>query len=70
MGAGVSVSPSTILRWVVRYAEEFATQWLAFEERAGRSWRADETYPKVGGQWMSCIELSMNKAGRLKLNRI
>ena len=41
---GVSVSPSTILRWVVRYAEEFASRWLAFEQRVGRSWRADETY--------------------------
>jgi transposase-like protein len=49
---GVSVSPSTILRWVVRYAEEFANRWLAFEQRVGRSWRADETYVKVGGQWM------------------
>jgi transposase-like protein len=49
---GVSVSPSTILRWVVRYAEEFASRWLAFEQRVGRSWRADETYIKVGGQWM------------------
>jgi transposase-like protein len=49
---GVSVSPCTILRWVVRYAEELATRWLAFEQRVGRSCRADETYVKVGGQWM------------------
>jgi transposase-like protein len=49
---GVSVSPSTILRWVVRYAEEFANRWLQFEQRVGRSWRADETYVKVGRQWM------------------
>ena len=31
---GVSVSPSTILRWVVRYAEEFANRWQ-FERRVG-----------------------------------
>ena len=49
---GVLVAPSTILRWVVRYSEEFARRWLQFERRVGRSWRADETYVKVRGQWM------------------
>jgi len=49
---GISVSPSTILRWVIRYAEEFANRWLPFEQRVGGSWRADETYVKAGGQWM------------------
>jgi transposase-like protein len=41
---GVLVAPCTILRWVVRYSEEFAKRWLHFEQRVGRSWRADETY--------------------------
>ena len=36
----------------MRYAEEFANRWLHFEQRVGRSWRADETYVKVCGQWM------------------
>ena len=49
---GVSVAPCTILRWVVRYSEEFAKRWLHFEQRVGRSWRADETYVKVQGGWM------------------
>jgi len=49
---GVSVAPGTILRWVVRYSEEFAKRWLHFEQRVGRSWRADETYVKVQGGWM------------------
>ncbi len=49
---GVTVSPSTILRWVVRYAEEFARRWLPFERRVGGSWRADETYIKVRSVWM------------------
>ena len=49
---GVSVAPSTILRWVLRYAEEFAKRWRPFERPVGRSWRADETYIKVGGRWM------------------
>ena len=49
---GVNVAPCTILRWVVRYAEEFAKRWLCFEQSVGRSWRADETYVKVNGGWM------------------
>ena len=49
---GVLVAPSTILRWVVRYAEEFSRRWRLFERPVGRSWRCDETYIKVGGQWM------------------
>src|SRR5689334_16092134 len=43
---------STILRWVVRYPKEFANRWLQFEQRVGRSWRADDTYVKVGRQRM------------------
>src|ERR1700688_1577182 len=48
----VAVAPSTIMRWVVRYAEEFARRWEPFELVVGRSWRADETYIKVKGGWM------------------
>ena len=49
---GVLVSPSTILRWVVRYSTEFEKRWRRFELRVGGSWRADETYIKVRGSWM------------------
>ena len=52
MELGLFVAPSTILRWVIRYAEEFANRWRRFERRVGRSWRADETYVKVRGKWM------------------
>jgi transposase-like protein len=41
---GILVAPSTILRWVIRYAEEFGRRWHAFERPVGGSWRADETY--------------------------
>jgi transposase-like protein len=30
---------------------EFAELWRRFEKTVGRSWRCDETYIKVGGQW-------------------
>src|SRR5262249_29976320 len=49
---GAPVAPSTILRWVVRYTEEFVRRWQPFEQMVGRSWRADETYIKVNGGWV------------------
>jgi transposase-like protein len=49
---GVLVAPSTILRWVVRYADKFGQRWRQFERPVGGSWRCDETYIKVGRQWM------------------
>ena len=49
---GVAVAPSTILRWVIRYTEEFVRRWETFELLVGRSWRADETYIKVKGGWV------------------
>ena len=49
---GVSVAPSTILRWVIRYVPELEKCWQAYERPVGDSWRVDETYLKVGGQWV------------------
>src|SRR5918994_1546637 len=49
---GISVAPCTILRWVVRYSADFAQYWRCYKKPVGRSWRCDETYIKVGGQWM------------------
>ena len=47
---GVSVAPSTVLRWVARYAPEFEKCWQAYERPIGDSWRMDETYLNVRGQ--------------------
>jgi transposase-like protein len=44
---GIAVSPSTILRWVVRYTGEFVSRRARFEIIDGRSWRADEAYVKA-----------------------
>lgn len=49
---GISVAPSTVLRWVIRYVPEFEKCWQAYERPVGDSWRVGETYLKVGGQWM------------------
>src|SRR5919106_4124816 len=59
---GVSVAPSTILRWVIRYTGEFISRWAPFEMAVGRSWRADETYIKVKGGWMYLYR-AVDKAG-------
>lgn len=49
---GERVAHTTILRWAVRYAEQFEKRWRRYERPVGGSWRADETYIKVGGRWV------------------
>ena len=62
---GVVISHSTILRWVVRYAEACEKRWRRFERPVGGSWRADETFIKVRGQLMYLfIALWMTKGTR------
>jgi transposase-like protein len=41
---GVSLAPSTILRWVQHYTPEFEKRWNRFACPVGGSWRVDETY--------------------------
>ena len=49
---GLSMSHSTILRWVVRYADACERRWSRFERPVEGSWRVDETFIKVRSQWM------------------
>ena len=49
---GVSVDHSTINRWVIRYSPELESEFRKNHKRKpGRSWRMDETYIRVKGQW-------------------
>jgi transposase-like protein len=48
---GVSVSHTTILRWVHRFVPEFEKRWLRYARPVGTSWCVDETYVKVRGRW-------------------
>ena len=48
---GVSVVHTTILRWTLRFVPEFEKHWDRFRRRVGGSWRTDETYISVRGQW-------------------
>lgn len=48
---GLSVSHTTILRWVQRYVPEFDKRWSRFAAPTGTSWRVDETYVRIRGRW-------------------
>ena len=49
---GVSIFHTTILRWVIRYAETCEKRWSRFEWPVGASGRVDETFIKIRGQLM------------------
>jgi IS6 family transposase len=48
---GLSVDHTTIFRWVQKYAPEINKRLRPHLKLAGASYRLDETYIKVGGQW-------------------
>ena len=48
---GVYVAHSTILRWVLRFIPEFVKRWDRYRRAVGCSWRADETYIPIKGEW-------------------
>ena len=60
---GISVTHTTILRWVQRYLPEFEKRWRRYSRPVGGSWRMDETYIKVHGQWVYLYR-AVDKAGQ------
>ena len=48
---GLSVSHTTLYRWVQRFAPEIDKRCRAYLKMTNDSWRVDETYVKVKGQW-------------------
>ena len=60
---GITLTHTTILRWVQRYLPEFERRWSRFARPVGGSWRMDETYIKVGGRWVYLYR-AVDKAGR------
>jgi len=48
---GVSVDQATIHRWVLKYTPRLEEAFHRRKRPVGRSWRMDETYIKVKGQW-------------------
>jgi len=49
---GLSVSHTTIMRWVHQYAVEIKKRLKKFLKRSTDSYRIDETYVKVKGKWL------------------
>jgi len=48
---GIEVDHSTINRWVLKYAPELDKRIRPHLNQTNDSWRVDETYIKVKGQW-------------------
>src|SRR5215470_10104982 len=50
---GLAVDHVTIWRWVQRYAPILNERLGRERRRTNRSWRVDETYIRVAGNWVS-----------------
>ena len=61
---GVAVDPSTIFRWVQRYAPEIQKRVCQYQSYRSGSWRVDETYVRVGGRWKYLFR-AVDKFGQL-----
>ena len=49
---GIAVDHSTINRWVIHYAPLLEDEFRKnYKRKVGSSWRMDETYIKVKGEW-------------------
>jgi putative transposase len=48
---GLKVDHTTIYRWVIKFTPELEKAVRLLKRPAGKSWRLDETYIKVKGQW-------------------
>jgi transposase, IS6 family len=62
--SGVAVDPSTIFRWVQRYAPEIQKRVRQYQGYRSGSWRVDETYVRVGGRWKYLFR-AVDKFGQL-----
>jgi transposase-like protein len=60
---GVDLAHTTILRWVQHYSPEFEMRWKRYARSVGGSWRMDETYVKVRGEWVYLYR-AVDKAGK------
>ncbi|MCM3654133.1 IS6 family transposase [Metabacillus litoralis] len=49
---GLSIAHTTIMRWVHQYGPELDKRVRRYLKTTNDSWRVDETYVKVKGQWM------------------
>jgi putative transposase len=60
---GVALDHSTIHRWVLKYAPQLEHTFRRQKRLVGMSWRMDETYIKVKGQW-TYLNRAVDKYGQ------
>lgn len=48
---GIEVDHTSVYRWVVKFTPEVEAAVRRHKKPVGKSWRLDETYVKVKGQW-------------------
>jgi transposase-like protein len=60
---GIRLAHTTILRWVQHYTPEFEKRWKRYARPVGGSWRMDETYINVRGEWVYLYR-AVDKAGK------
>jgi transposase-like protein len=59
----IDLANTTILRWVQHYSPEFEKRWKRFARRVVGSWRMDETYIRIKGEW-TYLYRAVDKAGK------
>ena len=59
---GIEVDHSTVHRWVIKLVPLFEKAFRKHKRSVGKSWRMDETYIKVRGQW-KYLYRAVDKAG-------
>src|SRR5260370_20377061 len=60
---GIEVDHSTVHRWVIKLVPLFEKTFRKHKLPVGKSWRMDETYSKVKGQWKYFYR-AVDKAGK------
>ncbi|HEY4047479.1 MAG TPA: IS6 family transposase [Acidobacteriaceae bacterium] len=61
-GRGISVDHSTVHRWAMKLLPVLEKTFRRHKRTVGKSWRMDETYIKVKGQW-KYLYRAVDKAG-------
>ena len=49
---GLKLDHATVNRWVIKYSPVLESKFRQIKKPIGKSWRMDETYIKVKGQWV------------------
>jgi transposase-like protein len=59
---GVAVDHTTLFRWVQHFTPLMEKRIRWYQRYTDTSWRVDETYVKVAGQWALTINTDQNEA--------